>query len=119
MNSTRLKSLSARLPTLREIRAERSHRSLGAFTSYTEPNYQEAMHQLRLDEHLEAVERGEIDRLMVFMPPRHGKSEKTSKRFPAWYLGRNPRRQVIAASYNSDLATDFGREVRNIMASPE
>jgi predicted phage terminase large subunit-like protein len=72
-----------------------------------------------LDQHLEAVERGEIDRLMVFMPPRHGKSEKTSKRFPAWYLGRNPKRQIIASSYNSDLATDFGREVRNIMASPE
>lgn len=56
---------------------------------------------------------------MVFMPPRHGKSEKTSKRFPAWYLGRNPDRQIIAASYNSDLATDFGREVRNIVAAPE
>lgn len=56
---------------------------------------------------------------MVFMPPRHGKSEKASKRFPSWYLGRNPKRQIIAASYNSDLATDFGREVRNIMASPE
>jgi len=68
---------------------------------------------------LEAVERGEIDRLMVFMPPRHGKSEKASKRFPAWYLGRNPTRQIIAASYNSDLATDFGREVRNIVGSPE
>lgn len=72
-----------------------------------------------LDEHLEAVERGEIDRLMVFMPPRHGKSEKTSKRFPSWYLGRNPGHHIIAASYNSDLATDFGREVRNIMASPD
>jgi predicted phage terminase large subunit-like protein len=68
---------------------------------------------------LEAVERGEIDRLMVFMPPRHGKSEKTSKRFPAWYLGRNPKRQIIAASYNSDLATDFGRDVKGILASPE
>lgn len=56
---------------------------------------------------------------MVFMPPRHGKSEKASKRFPSWYLGRNPKRQIIAASYNSDLATDFGREVRNIVASPE
>jgi predicted phage terminase large subunit-like protein len=72
-----------------------------------------------LDTALEAVERGEIDRLMVEMPPRHGKSEKSSKRFPAWYLGRNPTRQIIAASYNSDLATDFGREVRNIVSSPE
>lgn len=119
MNSTRLRSLSQRAPTLQEIKAERARRSLGAFTSYTEPNYEDARHQRILDEHLEAVERGEIDRLMVFMPPRHGKSEKTSKRFPAWYLGRNPKRQVIAASYNSDLATDFGREVRNIMAGPE
>jgi predicted phage terminase large subunit-like protein len=56
---------------------------------------------------------------MIFMPPRHGKSELASKRFPAWVLGRNPRRQIIAASYNSDLASDFGRNVRNIVAEPE
>lgn len=68
---------------------------------------------------LEAVERDEIDRLMIFMPPRHGKSELASRRFPARYLGKHPRRQIIAASYNSDLATDFGRDVRNIVGSPE
>jgi predicted phage terminase large subunit-like protein len=68
---------------------------------------------------LEAVERGEIDRLMIFMPPRHGKSELASKRFPAWCLGRDPKRQIIAASYNSDLANDFGRNVRNLVAEPE
>lgn len=53
------------------------------------------------------------------MPPRHGKSELASRRFPAWYLGRNPTKQIIAASYGDDLATDFGREVRNIVDSPE
>lgn len=56
---------------------------------------------------------------MIFMPPRHGKSELASKRFPAWCLGRDPRRQIIAASYNSDLANDFGRHVRNIVGEPE
>jgi predicted phage terminase large subunit-like protein len=56
---------------------------------------------------------------MIFMPPRHGKSELASKRFPAWCLGRKPDRQIIAASYNSDLANDFGRNVRNIVAEPE
>lgn len=56
---------------------------------------------------------------MVFMPPRHGKSELASRRFPAWYLGRRPDRQVIAASYGQDLARDFGRDVRNCVASPE
>lgn len=55
---------------------------------------------------------------MIFMPPRHGKSELASRRFPAWFIGRNPGRNIIAASYNSDLATDFGREVRNIVGSP-
>lgn len=51
------------------------------------------------------------------MPPRHGKSELASKRFPAWFMGCHPRRHIIAASYNSDLASDFGREVRNIVGS--
>lgn len=56
---------------------------------------------------------------MIFMPPRHGKSELASRRFPAWYLGRNPEKSIIAASYNSDLAGDFGRTVRNIVNSQE
>lgn len=53
------------------------------------------------------------------MPPRHGKSELASKRFPSWYLGRNPDKQIITTSYNSDLAGDFGRDVRNIIQSEE
>lgn len=53
------------------------------------------------------------------MPPRHGKSEIASRRFPAWYIGRNPTKQIICASYSAELATDFGREVRNIVASAE
>lgn len=93
--------------------------SLLAFTEFTNPQYQRAGHHQRIAEKLEAVERGDIDRLMIFMPPRHGKSELASKRFPAWCLGRKPTRQIIAASYNSDLASDFGRNVRNIVAEPE
>lgn len=119
MNSTRLKSLSQRVPTLAEIRAEKARRGLLAFTEYTNPAYIAARHHGLIASKLEAVERGEIDRLMIFMPPRHGKSELASKRFPAWCLGRKPRRQIIAASYNSDLANDFGRNVRNIVAEPE
>lgn len=78
-----------------------------------------AQHHAQIAAALEEVERGDNDRLMIFMPPRHGKSELASKRFPAWCLGRNPRRQIIAASYNSDLADDFGRNVRNIVAEAE
>lgn len=101
------------------MQARAARQSLLGFTEYTLPQYKRAAHHELIAERLEAVERGEIDRLMIFMPPRHGKSELASKRFPAWCLGRNPKRQIIAASYNSDLASDFGRNVRNIIADPE
>lgn len=107
------------MPTLAEVQAAQARRSLLRFTEYTHPLYQRAVHHELIAERLEAVERGDIDRLMVFMPPRHGKSELASKRFPAWCLGRDPKRQIIAASYNSDLANDFGRNVRNLVAEPE
>ncbi|MCG4273908.1 phage terminase large subunit [Acetobacter senegalensis] len=90
-----------------------------AFTQYTMPGYKVGPQHRLLCDKLDAVERGEIKRLMVFMPPRHGKSELTSKRFPAWFLGRNPTKQVITASYSADLAQDFGRHARNIVASSE
>jgi len=63
------------------------------------------------------VERGEIDRLMLLVPPRHGKSELASKRFPAFYLGRHPHRQFISVSATAELAADFGRDVRNLIES--
>jgi predicted phage terminase large subunit-like protein len=103
----------------RELKTRQARNSLLSFTEYTNPAYKGANHHRLIADKLEAVERGEIDRLMIFMPPRHGKSELASKRFPAWCLGRNPKRQIIAASYNSDLANDFGRNVRNIIAEPE
>src|SRR5262249_51253472 len=68
---------------------------------------------------LERVERGEIDRLMLLVPPRHGKSELASRRFPAWYLGRHPDQHFISASARFALAEDFGRDVRNLMKSEE
>lgn len=115
-----LLSSLAELETLkRELEARQARKSLLAFTEFTNPQYQRARHHELIAAKLEAVERGEIDRLMIFMPPRHGKSELASKRFPAWCLGRKPTRQIIAASYNSDLANDFGRNVRNIVAEPE
>lgn len=98
---------------------ELARRYLVDFTEYTNPAYAPAGHHRLITAALERVERGEVDRLMIFMPPRHGKSELASRKFPAWYLGRNPTKQVIAASYNSDLAMDFGRDVRNMVNSSE
>ena len=52
---------------------------------------------------------------MIFMPPRHGKSMLASEFFPAFYLGRNPERQIIHCTYAQELASGFGRKVRNQM----
>ncbi len=111
-------------PTVSEaaqILMDRRHArtSMQAFTELTNQFYVAAEFHSRTCAALEAIERGDIDRLMIFMPPRSGKSELASRRFPAWCLGKNPRRQVICASYSSDLAVDFGRDVRNLVASNE
>lgn len=103
--------------TLLSRRIARS--SLIAFTEYHNPRYETAEHHKVVAAKLEAVERGEIDRLMLMLPPRHGKSELASKHFPPLALGRRPERQFISVSATSELAADFGRDVRNIIRSPE
>jgi predicted phage terminase large subunit-like protein len=97
------------------LRRKRGRESLIGFTEYTLPNYSaDPFHKL-VAEKLEAVERGEIKRLMIFAPPQHGKSELSTRRFPAWYLARNPNKSIISASYNGDFAQTFGRDVRDII----
>ena len=87
--------------------------SLLEYAKFQMPEYQTPAHIKLLAHKLEEVERGNIKRLAIFMPPRHGKSQLTSQFFPAWYLGRNPSKFVIATTYAQDLADDFGRSVRN------
>lgn len=77
------------------------------------PYYKTPTHIQRLCDVLEAVDRGEKKRVVVTMPPRHGKSKMVSGFFPAWYLGRKPNRQLIHTTYSGDLAIGFGREIRN------
>lgn len=89
-----------------------------SYSAYQWPGYRDAGHHRLIARKLEAVERGEIPRLMITMPPRHGKSMLASEFFPAWYLGRNPDHYVIAATYAQELADDFGRKVRNQIADP-
>lgn len=84
-----------------------------SYAAYQWPGYRDAGHHRLIARHLEAVERGDIKRLMITMPPRHGKSMLASEFFPAWYLGRNPDHYVVTATYAQELADDFGRKVKN------
>ncbi len=92
--------------------------SLLAFVTRMSPGYRPARHHRHLAAALERVERGEIDRLLVVMPPRHGKSELCSVHFPAWFLGRNPDLRVIACSHTAALAQRFSRLVRGKVTDP-
>lgn len=87
--------------------------SLLAYTIAQRQDYQASDLHRRISAALERVESGECKRLMIFVPPRHGKSMLTSEHFPAWYLGRNPAKSIVCATYAQDLADDFGRKVRN------
>lgn len=89
-----------------------------AYAAYQWPGYRDATHHRLIARHLEAVERGDITRLMITMPPRHGKSMLASEFFPAWYLGRNPDHYVVTATYAQELADDFGRKVKNQIEDP-
>src|ERR1700721_2558651 len=72
----------------------------------------------KIAEQLEAVERGDIRRLILTVPPRHGKSLLASQIFPAYFLGKNPRAKIMLSSHTQMLASDFGRNCRNFMMHP-
>ena len=97
--------------------AQRCRDDLIEFCKAMDPNYKVGKHHRRLADLLMAMERGEEDRIGVSVPPRHGKSQLVSIFFPAWYLGRNPDKKVLMVSHTADLAVDFGRKVRNLVAS--
>ena len=69
-----------------------------------------------LDETLMKVSSGELKRVIVTMPPRHGKSERVSRKFPAWHIGRNPNDEIILASYSVDLSRGFSRIARDTLS---
>ena len=68
-----------------------------------------------LCDRLQKVADGDIKRLMVFLPPRSSKSLIASKIFPAWYIGREPNHEIMSISHSDQLASDFGRSVRDIV----
>ena len=112
----------------RLIAIKKAKTSILDFTKLTMPSpedpdntdlsrYSAAKHHEVICAALEEVEAGRIQRLIITMPPRHGKSELASRRFPAWFLGKDPYRHMIFATYNDEFASDFGRHVRDTMKS--
>ena len=103
-----------------ELYARREARkSLLAFTRYTYPDYKaDPVHEL-IASTLDKVVEGEIQRLMVFAPPQHGKSLLTSVSLPAYWMGRRPNDPVILSSYAASLAESKSRQARAVVESYE
>jgi predicted phage terminase large subunit-like protein len=90
--------------------------SLLAFADHVYPGYKVGPHHKRLAKIFEDIANGKKKRVIVNIAPRHGKSELISYLAPAWFLGKFPYKKVIMASHTADLAVDFGRRVRNLVA---
>lgn len=102
-----------------EAKRELARRSMLAFTQYTFPAYEANWHHIAVCHKVEDLVRGRIKRLILTMPPRHGKSELISRRLPAFAFGLNPNTQIIATSYAADLSSKMNRDVQRIMTSKE
>ena len=99
-----------------------AQKNLIDFSIATDANYQDTwFHEtmaIIFQSVLQKVENGEDARVILTIPPRHGKSELATKKFPAWMLGKHPEWPIMVASYSGDLAVDFGQGTREIMQSP-
>lgn len=96
-----------------------SRRKLVHFIKRTKPDYEAGWvhHDIcrRLERFMQDIEEGKNPRLMLFMPPRHGKSLIASDMFPSWLLGKHPDWEIIAASYAVSLPIEFSRFIRDRM----
>jgi predicted phage terminase large subunit-like protein len=87
------------------------------FVEHVYPGYKIGPHHRRLAKIFEDIAAGVKKRVIVNIAPRHGKSELISYLAPAWFLGNYPHKKVIMASHTADLAVNFGRRVRNLVAA--
>ncbi|MFJ1431937.1 phage terminase large subunit [Capnocytophaga canimorsus] len=107
------------LQTLKEKLVRQSKADLFRFTLSTMPTFSPADFHKRYYSCLTDFAHGKIKKLMVFMPPQHGKSEGSTRRLPSFALGLNPDKRVAIVSYNAPKARKFNREIQRIIDSPE
>lgn len=117
MKNTKQPALPGELAVLRkEARKELARRHLIDFACYVNPYYQAAAPHRALAAVLEKVECGEITRLIVNFPRRHGKSLLVSQMFPVWAFGRNPRLRIVQSGYAENLTVVHSRKARDLLA---
>ncbi|MFD5848272.1 terminase large subunit domain-containing protein [Streptomyces chartreusis] len=99
----------------REMALERSPGSMAAIL--TDGKEKQAKHLDLIDRVFRDIARGHSRKVLITMPPRHGKSRRAARWAPLWFLSRHPDRRVMIASYSADLADDHGRWIRDAINS--
>jgi predicted phage terminase large subunit-like protein len=100
------------------LRLSLTRRSLSRFSREMMPAFEVSpFHQLIID-NLEFLLNGNVKKLAIITPPRHGKTTLANVMTPAYALGRNPTETIISVSYGSELSETWGRRVRNILSDP-
>ncbi|WP_078878537.1 terminase large subunit domain-containing protein [Streptomyces sp. NBRC 110035] len=102
-------------PVLAQIEREMAlERSPGAMSAVlTDGREKQAPHLDLIDRVFRDIARGRPRKVLITMPPRHGKSRRAARWAPLWYLSRHPDHRVMIASYSADLADDHGRWIRD------
>jgi predicted phage terminase large subunit-like protein len=95
---------------------QKAKKSFLAFCQYVWPEMIVGEHHRLIAEKLDRVVSGECKRLMIAMPPRHGKSQMGSYLFPAYLMGRVPKSKLIVGSHTAELSQRFGRMIRNLVS---
>ena len=102
----------------KELLARRDARkNLESFYKYTFDDFVPGEHITQICDALDRVEKGECKRLIISLPPRHSKSETSSVRFPAWFLGKHPTKRIVLASYSESLAAEQSRKCKAVFTS--
>jgi hypothetical protein len=97
--------------------AELARRRIKDFTLWMKPDFIVERHHDYIFEHIDALLAGQIKRLRIEMPPRHGKSEIGSVQLPALALGMRPDEDIIHVSHSASLSNEFSRQVRDIVGN--
>lgn len=104
---------------LKEKHQIRAKSSLLEFITYTYHKYNPQWFQRYVCNVFDQFSRGQINRLMVFMPPQHGKSEIMTRRLPPYLFGLSPDEKIILCTYNATFASKFNRQIQRIIDSEE
>lgn len=103
----------------RRFKLSQARQSPLAFAHHVYPGFKEGPHHRKLARVFQDVLSGKSKRVIVNIAPRFGKSEFSSYLFPPFFLGHFPDKKIIMGTHTASLSEDFGRRIRNLLATDE